>query len=63
MITNEGGRFGGYGRYLLKSKPVFVWNLLLVKRVRWEGPALSPGKHQIVFDFKYDGLGEATLAC
>jgi arylsulfatase len=62
MIINEGGRFGGYGLYLLKSKPVFVWNLLLVKRVRWESPALSPGKHTIVFDFKYDGLGEATLA-
>ena len=62
MIVNEGGRFGGYGMYLLKSKPVFVWNLLLLKRIRWEGPALSPGKHTIVFDFKYDGLGEATLA-
>jgi arylsulfatase len=42
---------------------VFVWNLLPVKRVHWEGPALSPGKHPIVFDFKDDGLGEATLAC
>jgi arylsulfatase len=62
MIVNEGGRFGGYGLYLLKSKPVFAWNLLLLKRFRWEGPALSPGKHTIVFDFKYDGLGEATLA-
>ncbi|MBV8322209.1 MAG: arylsulfatase, partial [Hyphomicrobiales bacterium] len=62
MIVNEGGRFGGYGLYLLKSKPVFVWNLLDLKRIRWEGPALSPGKHTLVFDFKYDGLGEATLA-
>jgi arylsulfatase len=63
MIVNEGGRFGGYGMYLLKSKPVFVWNLLELKRIRWEGPeVLSPGKHTIVFDFKYDGLGFATLA-
>jgi len=62
MIINEGGRFGGYGMYLLKSKPVFVWNLLLLKRTRWEGPALSPGKHTLVFDFKYDGLGDVTLA-
>jgi hypothetical protein len=62
MIVNEGGRFGGYGMYFLKSKPVFVWNLLLLKRFRWEGTALSPGKHTVVFDFKYDGLGEATLA-
>jgi len=63
MIHTNGGRFGGYGLYLLKGKPVFVWNLLDLKRVRWEGPeALAPGKHTIEFDFKYDGLGFATLA-
>jgi arylsulfatase A-like enzyme len=62
MIHTNGGRFGGYGLYLLKSRPVFTWNLLDVKRVRWEGPALSPGKHTIEFDFEYDGLGFATLA-
>jgi hypothetical protein len=26
------------------------------------GPVLAPGKHTIEFDFKYDGLGAATLA-
>jgi arylsulfatase len=63
MINTNGGRFAGYGLYLLKGKPVFVWNLLGLKRVRWEGPeALSPGKHTLEFDFKYDGLGFATLA-
>ncbi len=63
MINTNGGRFGGYGLYLLKSKPVFVWNLLDLKRVRWEAPeALAPGKHTIEYDFKYDGLGFATLA-
>jgi hypothetical protein len=63
MIHTNGGRFGGYGLYLLKGKPVFVWNLLNLKGVRWEGPeALSPGKHTIEFEFKYDGLGFATLA-
>jgi hypothetical protein len=30
--------------------------------VRWEGPELAPGKHVIEFDFKYDGLGPATMA-
>ena len=60
-MTN-GGRFGGYGFYLLKNKPVFTWNLVDVKRERWEGPELAPGKHTIEFDFKYDGLGFATLA-
>lgn len=62
MIVTQGGRFAGYGFYLLKNKPVFVWNLLDLKRIRWEGPALSPGKHQLEFDFKYDGLGMGTLA-
>ena len=48
---------------MLKGKPVFTWNLLDLKRERWEGPeALTPGKHTLVFDFKYDGLGFATLA-
>jgi arylsulfatase len=63
VIVTDGGRFGGYGMYLMKSKPVFTWNLLDLKRERWEAPqALSPGKHTIAFDFKYDGLGFATLA-
>jgi arylsulfatase len=63
MINTNGGRFGGYGFYLLKGKPVFVWNLLALKRVRWEAPeALSAGHHTLEFDFKYDGLGFATLA-
>jgi arylsulfatase len=63
MIATQGGRFGGWGFYILKGKPVYVWNLLDLKRVRWEGPeALSPGRHTLEFDFKYDGLGFATLA-
>lgn len=63
MIVTDGGRFGGYGLYLLKNKPVFVWNLLNLKRVRWEGTeALAPGKHTLEYDFTYDGLGFATLA-
>ena len=37
MLVTQGGRFGGWGFYLLKGKPVFVWNLLDLKRVRWEG--------------------------
>ncbi len=63
MLLTSGGRFGGYGFYLLKGKPVFLWNLVDLKRVRWEGQkTLSPGKHILEFDFKYDGLGMATLA-
>jgi arylsulfatase len=66
MIVTLGGRFGGYGLYLLKGKPVFDYNLLDLTHYRWEGgplghgllaDALKPGKHKIVFDFKYDGPG------
>jgi arylsulfatase len=58
MLATMGGRFGGYGLYLLKGKPVFVYNMLDLKRYRWEGQeVLSPGKHTITFDFQYDGPG------
>ena len=69
MIVTLGGRFGGYGLFLQKGKPVFVYNLLDLERFRWEGGvggllgddlfgrALKPGKHTLVFDFKYDGPG------
>jgi hypothetical protein len=63
MIVTQGGRFGGYGFYLLKDKPVFLYNFFDVQRTRWEGAdALTPGRHVLEFDFKYDGLGFGTLA-
>ncbi len=63
MLITQGGRFAGYGFYLLKGKPVFLWNLVDLKRLRWEGPeTLPPGKHVLEFDFTYDGLGMGTLA-
>jgi arylsulfatase len=62
MLITQGGRFGGYAFYVLKSKPVFLWNLVDLKRVRWEGPELAPGKHSIEFDFRYEGMGPGTMA-
>ena len=71
MIVTLGGRFGGYGLFLQKGKPVFVYNFLDLERFRWEGGVggrigedffgrgLKPGKHTLVFDFKYDGPGPA----
>jgi len=64
MIVTEGGRFGGYGLFLSKGvagfrsgRPVFLYNLLNLKRTIWSGPELGAGKHTIVFDFKSDGPG------
>jgi arylsulfatase len=60
MIVTSGGRFGGYGLYLLKGKPVFDYNMLTLAQYRWEGQEpLSAGKHTIVFDYTYDGPGVA----
>jgi hypothetical protein len=60
MILTSGGRFAGYGFYL-HGKPVFVWNLIDLERIKWEGSeALSPGRHTVEFDFKYDGIGVGT---
>jgi hypothetical protein len=60
MLVTDGGRFGGYGFYLLKGRPVFTWNLLQLELVKWQGKeALGPGKHMLEFDWKYarPGLG------
>ena len=63
MIVTSGGRFAGYGFYLLKGKPVFLWNLVDLERLKWEGTeVLTPGRHTVEFDFKYDGMGAGTLA-
>jgi hypothetical protein len=60
MIVTDGGRFGGYGLYVLKGKPVFTYNLLALEKARWEGQeVLGPGKHKLEFDFNYDGPGMA----
>ena len=58
MLATQGGRFAGYGLYLVKGKPVFTYNFLGLERTRWGAPqALAAGKHTIVFDFTYDGPG------
>jgi arylsulfatase len=63
MMLTSGGRFGGYGFYLLQGRPVFLWNLVDLNRIKWEGAdALTAGRHTVEFDFKYDGLGVGTLA-
>ena len=63
VVVGEGGRFFGWAIYLLDSKPVYTYNLLDLKRTRLAGTeALAPGHHTLEYDFKYTGLGEATLA-
>ena len=58
MLITHGGRFSGWGLYLLHGKPVFCYNLAGVARYYVTGKEkLAPGAHTIVYDFKYDGPG------
>jgi hypothetical protein len=60
MLATTGGRWGGWGLYLLNGKPVFNYNMLILAQYRWEGTdVLTPGKHTIMFDYTYDGPGIA----
>jgi arylsulfatase len=58
VIATQGGRFNGWGLYLLDAKPVFHYNLAGVFRSTIAGKdKLAPGKHVVLVDFKYDGGG------
>jgi arylsulfatase len=58
VLATQGGRFNGWGLYLLEGKPVFHYNLVGVQRTTIAGKdKLAPGKHTLVLDFRYDGPG------
>ena len=58
VLITQGGRFNGFGLYVLQGKPVFHYNLVGVDRTTIAGKdPLTPGKHTIRVDFKYDGDG------
>jgi hypothetical protein len=60
MLATTGGRWGGWGLYIVDGKPIFDYNMLILAHYRWVGQeALTPGKHTIVFDYTYDGPGIA----
>jgi hypothetical protein len=65
VLATQGGRFNGWGLYLLSGKPVFYYNTVGVYRYTVAGPdRLSPGNHTILVDFTSDGgdLGKAGTA-
>ena len=58
VMVCQGGRFGGFSFYLKNGKPMFTYNWLGLQSFNIASTqALRPGKHMIVFDFKYDGGG------
>lgn len=58
VMVCQGGRFGGLSFYVKGGKPAFTYNYLGLQSYNIAATqSLKPGKHTIVFDFKYDGGG------
>ena len=59
VIVCQGGKFGGFSFYLKNGKPGFTYNYLGLSQSTVTSPkAITPGKHTVVYDFKYDGGGQ-----
>jgi arylsulfatase A-like enzyme len=66
VLATMGGRFGGWGLMVMDGKPRFDYAFSNQEKHRWRiasDAKLTPGKHTILFEFKYDGggLGKGAL--
>jgi arylsulfatase A-like enzyme len=58
VVLTQGGLSAGYALLFRDGKPIFHYNLANVAHFDIAAKdALTPGKHTVVFDFKYDGGG------
>jgi arylsulfatase len=60
VLATQGGRFGGWGLLQTDGKPEFVYAFSNQPEHKYKiasDEPLTPGKHAIHFDFKYDGGG------
>jgi arylsulfatase A-like enzyme len=58
ILVTHGGLSGGYALMFEKGKPVFHYNVANVAHYNIAArEPLTPGKHTVVFDFRYDGGG------
>ncbi|MFH0303023.1 arylsulfatase [Bradyrhizobium sp. 31Argb] len=56
VLLTQGGRFGGYGLYLLNGKLVYHYNLAGIARYNVVSKEKVPaGKHTLTANFNYDG--------
>lgn len=65
VLATMGGRFGGWGLIVMDSKPRFDYALTNQDKYRYRiasDAKLTPGKHTILFEFKYDGGGRGKGA-
>jgi len=58
VVVTHGGLFAGYALLFRDGKPVFHYNMLDVAHFEIAArDALTPGRHTVVFEFRYDGGG------
>src|SRR5215468_3910062 len=58
VLVAAGGNVGGYALFVKDGKPTYEYNYFTVERFKIAGrDRLTPGKHTIRFEFKYDGGG------
>jgi hypothetical protein len=58
VLATQSGRFTGWGLLVLDGKPLFVHSPSNQEQYKYRiasNEALTPGKHTITFDFKYEG--------
>jgi arylsulfatase len=58
VLVAAGGTVGGYALFVKDGKPSYEYNYFTVERYKIASKdRLTPGKHTIRFEFKYDGGG------
>ena len=58
VLVAAGGNVGGYALFIKDGVPTYEYNYFTVERFKIAGrDKLTPGKHAIRFEFKYDGAG------
>jgi arylsulfatase len=58
IVLTQGGLSAGFALFFRDGKPVFDYNFLNIAHYEIAAEtAVLPGKHKIVFDFRYDGGG------
>jgi arylsulfatase len=58
VLVAAGGNVGGYALFVKDGIPTYEYNYFTVERFKIAGKdRLTPGKHTVRFEFKYDGGG------
>jgi arylsulfatase len=58
VLVAAGGNVGGYALFVKDGKPTYEYNYFTVERFKIASKdKLTPGKHTLRFEFKYDGGG------